>query len=621
MKRILLLSLLITSILFSSVSVISSSRLSTLDDEPDFMLVEDLDPWEIQPGLHYIGTRIKNNGSAAAVSGNVSITWENLYYELVLDNGTGMLNETIMDHDLNGDGAKTTIYNVTWLHNANRPWDAVINGSAEDIRAYSLWEGPIDNPWSNQTFDINGMSKLFQLGNQKHVLYGADNNTARFGFGAVIKTHSCPHLELEITSSISVVDMRIDNNLVEKNYSGTREVYSEGNWSTTTRYIISSPAFELDAGKNVSLSFILVASEATTAYLGLFMNWSPDGNARKNWKLIEIPVPTQALDLPFLWTLDYSYTEGKTGELNFNGTFINYGLPIPAGTVQSSQEDLLYLMDLPLGAGALNESELGMDLNGDGDQTDIFNVKWAGSSTRKYDANIIDGTAEIHVYAILEMDYPSWWIRNHTVNGQSKVFQLGSENHLLYWADSVEEKAYFGLGNAVVPNHPSPFFHICVFSAGVDSLDHLTVEDFKINGKIAELNWTGSTIDKWILSAPNTIKNYIVYSPGLEITTGEKVTFSYTIKATSNANFGADFYLNWSPDGIQRYTWPYFRGNDPDLDITWPCPSTRDDTSTTTTTTTATTSTPPPGVPGFTFLAPAVLVVPIVLTSRRRKRD
>jgi hypothetical protein len=589
-----------------------------VDGEPDFVLVEDLAPWEIQPGLFYIDGIIKNNGSAAAVSGNVSISWENLYYELVLDNGTGMLNETAMDHDLDGDGVKTTKYNVTWLRDVNRQWDAVINGSAEDKRVYSLWEGPAESPWSNQAFNINGTSKLFQLGNQKHVLYGADNDTARFGFGAVIMTHPGPHLELEVTSSVSAVHIEIDENLVEVNYYGTREVYSEGNWSTTTRYIISNPAFELGAGKGVPLILILVASEATSANLGLFMNWSPDGNVRRNWKLHEVPVPTQALDLPFLWTRNYSYTE-ETGELNLNATIINYGLPMTAGTVQTSQEDLLYYISIPFGAGTLNESEVGMDLNGDGDQTDTFNVKWAGSSIREYDANIFNGTAEIHVYAIHESFYPSWWIKNYTVNGQSKVFQLGSENHSLYYADSIDEEASFGLGNVVVLNHPSPCFQINVYSTGVDSLDNLTVEDFKINGKTAEINYTKKTVEKYIGSALSVLKLYFVYSPGLEIATGEQVTFSCTFKATSITTFGMDLLVNWSPDGIQRYTWGYFLGSDPDLIINWPPQPPPDDTTATTTTTTASSSLP--SAPGFTFLAPAALVVLIVLTRRRRKRD
>jgi hypothetical protein len=146
------------------------------------------------------------------------------------------------------------------------------------------------------------------------------------------------------------------------------------------------------------------------------------------------------------------------------------------------------------------------------------------------------------------------------------------------------------------------------------------VEDFKINGKTAEINYTKKTVEKYMGKAPGVVKPYFVYSPGLEIATGEQVTFSCTIKAASNATFGMDLYLNWSPDGIQRYTWGYFLGNTPNLNITWPYQPPPDDT-TTTMTTTATSSSSPPGTPGFTFLAPAVLVVLIVLKRRRRKRD
>ncbi len=613
-----------TSILFSSVSVYSSSRLITVDGEPDFVLVQDRMPLEAEPGVYLIDVGIKNNGSAAAVPGNMPVTWENLYYELVLDNGKGMLNETTMDHDLDGDGDKTATFNVTWFHNVTRQWDAVINGSTENKYIYSLWEGTTESPWSNQTHKINGASKLFQLGNQEHVLYGADNDTARFGFGAVIMTHPSPYLELEVNSSLRVVNMRIDSvfsfpwSPVEVNHTGTREVYSEGNWMTMTRYIISNPAFELDAGKGVTFSFFLVASEAMSAYLGLSMNWSPDGDVRRSWKLHETPVLTQALNLPFLWTLDYSYTPGETGELSFNATLINYGLPVTAGTVQTSQEDLFYDMKIPLGVGTLDESEVGIDLNGDGDQTDTFDVKWAGSTTRKWDVNITDGITEIHAYAIQEPGYLAWYIRNYTINGQSKVFQLGSENHSLYFADlygefNGEETVLFGLGNVVVFTHPSPCFQLIVYSTGDDSLNDLTVEDFKINGKTAELNYSKSMRD-------NMEKFYIVSSPGLEIATGEQATFSCTIKAASNTSFTLELWVNWSPDGIQRYMWPNFLGNFPDLNITWPS---QEDTSTPTTTTATTSSSTTSGTPGFTFLAAVVLVLvkPIVFTRRRRKRD
>jgi hypothetical protein len=624
-KWILLSFLIIISLLFNTVSISTGSRLSTVDDEPDFVLIGDPFTSILQPGVLRITATIMNNGSAAAIPEDVSITWEDLYYELVLDNGTGMLNETDMDHDLDGDGDKTAMYNVIWFHDVNRQWDAVINGSNGEKHVYSLWEGPPESPWSNLTRDINGTSKLFQLGNQTHVLYGADNDTARFGFGAVTMIHPGPHLELEVTSSTSAVSTMIDGNPVEVNHTGTRKVYSEGNWSTTTRYIISSQEFELGAGKQVSIALALMASEATTAYLGLFMNWSPDGDTRRNWKLHEAAVSIQAMDRPFFWTRDYDYTKEGTGEIHFNATVINSGLTATAGTVQTSQEDVIHTIYLEYGAGMLNESEvgeIGMDLNGDGDQTDTFNVTSAPSSTREVDVTITDGTTEIHAYAICEEwygePYPHHEVRNYSINGQSKVFQLGSENHLLDLAYPLYDFARFGL-NAVVLDHPSPNFEFIVSSTGIDSLDNLTVEDFKINGKAAELNYSGSPIYSAYDFDPGKYKLYIVSSPGLEITTGEQVTFSCTINATSNVTFYTDFFVNWSPDGIQRYIY-WTVGGESGLTITWPYQPPPDTTPTTTPTSDTSTTTTPP-VTGFTFLAPAALAVPIVLSRRRRKRD
>ncbi|MHA2297566.1 MAG: hypothetical protein ACXAEU_04185 [Candidatus Hodarchaeales archaeon] len=622
MKRKLLLLILISTLLFSTMRVKTSIKISTVAGEPDFVLVDDIIPSLKQPGVLGIGANIKNNGTGNAIAGFVPVTWEDLCYELVLDNGTGMLNETAMDYDLDGDGDKTATYNVTWFHNINRQWDAVINGSSDDKHVYSLWEGPIESPWSNQTHDINGTSKLFQLGNQMHVLYGADNDTACFGFGAVIMTHPGPHLELEITSSTSAVSMMINWNPVVVNHNGTRKVYSKGNWSTTTRYIISSQAFELDAGKQVSFVFGLLGSEATTAYLGLFMNWSPDGNVRRNWKLHEATVPIQAVDRPFFWIRDYSYPPGETGERQFTAIVINSGLPATAGTVQTSQEDIMYQIAIPFGSGTLDESELGMDLNGDDDQTDTFEVTLAGSDTREGDVNITDGTTEIHAYAIDErgVEYALCWVMNYTINGQSKIFQLGSENHSLYWADSVEELVIFGLGNVVVLNHPSPIFQFNVESTGIDSLDNLTVEDFKINGQDAELNYTTSLIIKHVNAIPSMSKLYFVSKPGLEIATGEQVTFSCTIKATSNTTFKTSFRVNWSPDGIQRYIW-WEGANEDGLNITLYSLTSTTPTTFTTSTTPPTPTTTSSRVPGFSFLTSAVLAVPIVLTRRRRKSN
>jgi hypothetical protein len=239
-------------------------------------------------GTKQFSVRIKNRGSVSAISGLVPISWEDYFYEIPLKDGIGTLDENMLGVDLNGNGDILDEFSVRWFCNSIRQWDAIIQDGLQDIHVYSIFEGSIENPGGIRTYNIDGHSKLFQLGNQTHSLYMANNDRAWFGLtNGVIRSHQSPCFELIVDSKIVITEVKINHKPVSLDYTWTfADNIVSGPWNTTA-YIIPVPVPGVLAEETVTLSCTFISNSSISSDIFLYMNWSPDGYIRKIWDFFE----------------------------------------------------------------------------------------------------------------------------------------------------------------------------------------------------------------------------------------------------------------------------------------------------------------------------------------------
>ncbi|MFX0013462.1 MAG: hypothetical protein ACFFB2_01645 [Promethearchaeota archaeon] len=277
--------------------LLSAGRIdaSLTEDKPDFVKIGD---HFLEIGENHevnFSITIKNNGEPAT-TGSVPIMWEMKYYEIQLNNGEGILIESEVDYDLNADNDKSDTFNVTRFQNDSRLWDAIIidNGGEGEVHAYSICEGPLEDPWSIRIYNFDKQPKFFKLGTETHFLYLATDSIAVFGIGkGIIEKHPSPNFELLIDSDkIDVNNFHINGKEVNVNFTHAlvaQELYYNDNVPyLQTFYIINNPdpAFEIGSGEEVTFSCIFKAQENTTCRVVLLMNWSPDGNLRyRPWSM------------------------------------------------------------------------------------------------------------------------------------------------------------------------------------------------------------------------------------------------------------------------------------------------------------------------------------------------
>ncbi|MFX1249975.1 MAG: hypothetical protein ACFFBQ_21500 [Promethearchaeota archaeon] len=292
MKRTVILVIIVIGLGLNFGSIEPSSSELTSINQVDFSST-GYSLTETRQGVYEFSATVQHNGSDPATTGLVPIPWERVSYELALSNGVGLLNESIVDLDLNGDTDKVDSFNVTWFHNATRQWDATINDGSKEIHAYAITESP---PTGSAKFpmirnySINGKSKLFSLDSEIHFLYRADNDWATFGLGETfIFDHPCPNFELILFSSkVTAIDFQINNKPVDVNFSTTvvqNLPYHNlvNNPTDAPIYVVPTETFDISPGELVNFSCTLVAHEATTFEVCLAVNWSPDGVTRYAW--------------------------------------------------------------------------------------------------------------------------------------------------------------------------------------------------------------------------------------------------------------------------------------------------------------------------------------------------
>ncbi|MFX1283250.1 MAG: ABC transporter substrate-binding protein [Promethearchaeota archaeon] len=509
--------------------------------QPEFNLI-DSSITPVSTGVFQVTTTIQNNGSPATL-GTVPISWEQMYYEIPMVDGKGTLEESVVDLDLDGNGIKTDTFEVSWYRTETRPWDAMINGY---IRAPSLCEGPPEDPWSHRTYYRHGEPKLFQLGSETHTLYCATNDYAAFGLGnAFISEFPSPNFYLWFNSTdVSATDIRINGFPVKVNYKWTGVESNLGwtPWTSKVYIIIPENPFEISTGESVIITYKLIGNWRTTpCELAHVVNWSPDNNIRLRW----IPFGQELLvELPEFNLLDYSLTKISENVYKFIVNIQNTGAPAISGTLPISWEKTYYELSLVKGEGKLEESVLDLDLNGDGDKSDIFDISWFHNETRSWDA-LISG---VHAYSIKEGS-PEAPGRHRTYflnNGKPKLFQLGSETHILYYADN--DYAALGL-NAVIKHHPSPNFELYF------NTDSVSASNLSIDGMLAKENYTWSGYEQVIGEDLWFSNIYVVPNSLFEITTGQTISFSCLLKVEETVDCILGLIMNWSPEGNTRCIW------------------------------------------------------------------
>jgi hypothetical protein len=296
--------------------------------------------------------------------------------------------------------------------------------------------------------------------------------------------------------------------------------------------------------------------------------------------------------------------EPGSGVFQLNATIQNNGsAPATTGTVPISWEDRLFEIALSGGVGSLNESVAGLDLNGDGDKIDSFEVTWFHNETRPLDA-IVDG---VHAYSLYE-GYPegSFWLnRTYYIDGKPKLFKLGTKTHVLY--EATAKWAFFGL-DAFILHHPSPNFQLYLQFYDLDVAQNLNAIDVKIDGESVEINHTITLVENRsnIGLPPYDYKLLIIPNKATQIDLGENVSFSFILRANKSITADVQVIINWSPDGIRRILYPF------EIVLSYPFVV---NTTSTTSATSATTN----DTPGFSILTTFPVLIMIVFLIQRRR--
>lgn len=237
---------------------------------------------------------IRNHGTPA-VNGKLTISWENAMYEMEITGGEGILEESLLDLDLNGDGDESDTFPYTWFHNDTRQWDAIIHDGSNDIHTYAILDQDPSERWENFSYYLNnGQPKLFQLGNQTHSLYGVSSKYAAFGFGNVIfLSHPSPNFMFVMYAgenksnikSIDVVDFKINGEPVKPNLTmSLRSFFLTDTADDLKVYLIPNKAFTVTTGEEQIISATIIANETSGPFMPqMIVNWSPDGNRRFRW--------------------------------------------------------------------------------------------------------------------------------------------------------------------------------------------------------------------------------------------------------------------------------------------------------------------------------------------------
>ncbi|MFX1285867.1 MAG: hypothetical protein ACFFB5_19655 [Promethearchaeota archaeon] len=549
MKRVILIFLGLLLLFLNVGSVNPYLGEINLINQVEFNLI-DSSLTQINQGVYQFSAIVQNSGDPAT-TGVVPISWEEYMYTIPLTKGVGTLDESVVDYDINGDDDKDDTFTVEW-NDTIRPWDAEIDG----VYVYALADHS-ENPGFNRTYFIDGKSKLFQIGNEMHTLYYADNYTASFGFGdAFILNYPSPNFEFVVYSDVSFIDITINGEAVEVNYTRRGiEVFVDGTESAYTICVVPNQAAAIGTDEAIEFSCTIIARETKSCEVALLANWSPDRNIRYRWvPFDQIDVSFEAINRPFFIDTSIDVIDVNTGVKQLEATIKNIGAPATTGDIPIAWERHIYEVALDAGTGTLLEAEASFDLNGDGDLLDSFDITLYPNDGCQYDALINNGTHDIHAYSTLEEWLYRSSNRSYYIDGKPKLFQLGSRTHSLYYTEN--DVALLGL-DAVILKHPSPHFEVIIEHEGAFSSIRAT--DFEINDLPVKSNLTRAIQYKSPYSAElMSDMAYIVPNNEFEVNQDEEVTFSCTFTAHEAKICDIYLVMNWSPDSNIRYLYVPF---------------------------------------------------------------
>ncbi|MCD6513822.1 MAG: hypothetical protein J7L07_02755 [Candidatus Odinarchaeota archaeon] len=256
--------------------------------------------------------------------------------------------------------------------------------------------------------------------------------------------------------------------------------------------------------------------------------------------------------IPKFRLVDYQVEYIDSGIIKVTFKIENYGFKATEDNLTITWEQTSYELKLNDGYGFLKESNVGIDLNGDGDRVDIWEVEWVEDTL---DVKV-NGS---YVHALLEPQEPSdaesHCIVSYYVNNESKMFKLGSKEHFLYHAGP--DHASFGL-NAYAIKHPSPNIELVIGQRFTPfrMLPTILAFGFKINGQSVTPQFQTSAFifdsEGWMFALA-----YVI--PIGAIDGGETIEFSFTIAGkTGEAYSLAGLLVNWSPGENIRHEWILF---------------------------------------------------------------
>ncbi|MDI6690977.1 MAG: hypothetical protein QME50_03800 [Candidatus Bathyarchaeota archaeon] len=237
-----------------------------------------------------------------AMTGNVWLPWEKVFCSVSFNGEppTGILNESLLTFDVNGDGDLIDSFTVQFIDNETVAIDGVTAKAlmAPEERVYYDSIG---------LYDIMEMNS-FQLGLKNHTLYRVNYRTdigvgyAGFGLDSFFRYHPSPNMlfiienvgtSINSASRAQITDVEINGipSLLDFNWTSPwPDPVIEGQWYVDSAYVYPTGFISSNSTFTVHLS---IKGEVGTYLLITIINWSPDSIHRYRYLVID------AVEIPF----------------------------------------------------------------------------------------------------------------------------------------------------------------------------------------------------------------------------------------------------------------------------------------------------------------------------------
>jgi len=242
------------------------------------------------------------NYGCNATTGNVWLPWDRVFCSVSFNGEppTGILNESLLTFDVNGDGDSTDSFTVQFIDNETVAIDGVT------AKALMAPEGRVYYD-SVGLYDVMEMNS-FQLGLKNHTLYRVNYRTdigagaAGFGLDSFFRYHPGPNMlfiiedvgaSINSTSRAQITDVEINGipSLLDFNWTGSwPDPVIEGQWYVDSAYVYPTGFIGSNTTFTVHLS---IKGEVGTYLLMTIINWSPDSIHRYRYLVID------AVEIPF----------------------------------------------------------------------------------------------------------------------------------------------------------------------------------------------------------------------------------------------------------------------------------------------------------------------------------